>query len=102
MTGKELRKLILNKWGYSYDIQVINIKDKIYFQVMWKYLEQASFHWNELEYLQHLDEIASYITSWGVISQVENGIQEAKSRPRLGKAVSFALDLGDRTSEWII
>lgn len=102
MTGKELRELIFNKWGYSYDIQVINIKDKIYFQVMWKYLEQASFHWNELEYLQHLDEIANYITSWGVISQVENGIKDAKSRPRLGKAVSFSLDLGDRTSEWII
>lgn len=102
MTGKELRTLIVEKWGYSYDVQVLKIKDKIYFQVMWKYLEQASFHWTEVEYQQHLEEIASYLTTWGVINQVENGISEAKSRPRLGKAVSIPLDLGDRASEWIL
>ncbi|BAQ64502.1 DUF3067 family protein [Geminocystis sp. NIES-3709] len=102
MTGKDLRELIFNKWGYCYDVQLIKIKDKIYFQVMWKYLEQASFHWTESEYAQHLEQVANYITSWGVINQVENGILEAKSRPRLGKAVSISLDLGDRTSEWIL
>jgi hypothetical protein len=102
MNGQELRELINNKWGYSYDVQIVKIKDKIYFQIMWKYLEQASFHWTELEYSQHLENIASYITSWGVIEQVKNGIFEAKNRPRLGKAVSFSLDLGDQTSEWIV
>ncbi len=102
MTGKDLQEMIFNKWGYSYDIKVLRIKDKIYFQVMWKYLEQASFHRTETQYFQHLEEIANYITGWGVIDQVQTGILEAKNRPRLGKAVSISLDLGDRTSEWII
>lgn len=102
MTGKELQELIFNKWGCSYDAQVLRIKDKIYFQVMWKYLEQASFHFTQTEYFEHLEEIANYINTWGVIDQVETGILEAKNRPRLGKAVSISLDLGDRTSEWII
>jgi len=102
MNGQILRELITNKWGYSYDVQIIKIKDKIYFQVMWKYLEQASFHRTQLEYLQHLEQIAQYISNWGVIEQVKNGILEAKSRPRVGKAVSISLDLGDRTSEWIL
>jgi len=102
MTGSELQKLIFNKWGCSYDVQVIRIKDKIYFQVMWKYLEQASFPLSETEYQQHLETIAGYITDWGVVDQILIGILEAKNRPRLGKAVSIPLNLGDRSSEWII
>ncbi|BAQ60357.1 expressed protein [Geminocystis sp. NIES-3708] len=102
MTGKELQELIFHKWGCSYDAQVLRIKDKIYFQVMWKYLEQASFHFTETEYLEHLEEVANYLRIWGVIEQVQKGILEAKNRPRLGKAVSISLDLGERTSEWII
>lgn len=102
MTGKELQELIFNKWGYSYDVQVLRIKDKIYFQVMWKYLEQASFHLTQTQYFEHLQDIANYINTWGVIDQVQTGILEAKNRPRLGKVVSISLDLGDRTSEWIV
>lgn len=102
MTGKDLQELIFNKWGYSYDVQVLRIKDQIYFQVMWKYLEQASFHFTPIQYIEHLEEVADYITAWGVIDQVQTGVLEAKNRPRLGKAVSISLDLGDRHSEWII
>lgn len=102
MTGSELQQLIFNKWGCSYDVQVIRIKDKIYFQVMWKYLEQASFPLSQSQYSQHLETIASYITDWGVVNQIQVGVLEAKNRPRLGKAVSIPLNLGDRSSEWII
>jgi Domain of unknown function (DUF3067) len=102
MTGEDLRQLVFNKWGCSYDVQIVPIKDKIYFQVMWKYLEQTSFHWTSEEYNDRLAYIAELITSWGVIKQVQVGILEAKNRPRLGKAVSFSLDLGERGSEWII
>jgi hypothetical protein len=102
MTGSELQQLIFNKWGCSYDVQVIRIKDKIYFQVMWKYLEQASFPLSEREYSQHLETIATYLTDWGVVNQIEVAILEAKNRPRLGKAVSVPLDLGDRSSEWLV
>ncbi len=102
MTGLELHQLILGKWGCSYDVQVITIKDKIYFQVMWKYLEQVSFPLSEEEYLAHLERIASYLNAWGVTAQVQAAITESRSRPRLGKAVSVPLDLGERASEWII
>jgi hypothetical protein len=59
MTGQDLRQLMLNKWGYSYDIQLRRIQGKIFVQVMWKYLEQASFPLSETEYLAHLDTVAS-------------------------------------------
>ncbi|MBD3882522.1 DUF3067 family protein [Phormidium tenue FACHB-886] len=102
MTGDELHQLLLTKWGRSFDVQLRKGHDKIFLQVMWKYLEQASFPMTEAEYLEHLAEIANYLAAWGSTAQVEQFIAQTKERPRLGKAVSIPLDLGDRASEWLI
>jgi hypothetical protein len=102
MTGEELHQIILNKWGYSYDIQLRRIKGRIFVQIMWKYLEQASFPLSEQEYIEHLEAVASYLNAWGTIKQVQNFIIHTRERPRLGKVVSIPLDLGDRASEWIL
>lgn len=102
MTGQDLHQLLLNKWGRSYDIQIRRTQGKIFVQVMWKYLEQASFPLSEVEYLEHLNTVASYIQAWGGTQQVQNYIQETRERPRLGKAVSIPLELGERGSEWML
>ena len=102
MTGQDLRQLLLNKWGRSYDIQLRRTQGKIFVQVMWKYLEQASFPLSEAEYVEHLDQVAGYLAAWGANEQVQTYIQKTRDRPRLGKAVNIPLDLGDRTSEWIL
>jgi hypothetical protein len=102
MTGQELRQLLLNKWGYSYDLQLRRTQGKIFVQIMWKYLEQASFPLSEGQYLTHLDEIASYLDALGGAAQVQKYIEQTRDRPRLGKAVSIPLDLGERSSEWLI
>ena len=102
MTGEELRQLAIRKWGRSYDIRLRRTQGKIFVQVMWKYLEQASFPLNEREYLEHLNAIASYIEAWGAKEQVCEYIASTRQRPRLGKAVSIPIDLGDRASEWIV
>lgn len=102
MTGKELHQLLLEKWGRSYDLQLRRTQGKIFLQVMWKYLEQASFPMSETDYELHLEEIANYLNAFGGTTQVQSFIQETKERPRLGKAVNIPLDLGERTSEWIL
>ncbi|MEB3217262.1 MAG: DUF3067 family protein [Nostocales cyanobacterium 94392] len=102
MTGQELRQILLDKWGRSYDVQLRRSMGKLFLQVMWKYLEQASFPLNETEYLEHLDSIGNYLDGMGGSQQVREFIQETRERPRLGKAVSVPLDLGERTSEWIL
>ncbi len=102
MTGQELHQLLLRKWGCSYDIRLRRVKDRIFFQVMWKYLEQASFPLSEQEYGEHLNAIAHYLNAWGSTAQVMAYIRRTRERPRLGKAVSFPLNLGDRSSEWIL
>lgn len=102
MTGQDLRRILLEKWGYSFDMQVRRTQGKIFLQVMWKYLEQASFPLSEAEYMAHLDTIASYIQAWDSAAQVQKYIEETKERPRLGKAVNIPIELGERSSEWFI
>lgn len=102
MTGQELRQLLIDKWGRSYDIQLRRTQGKIFVLVMWKYLEQKSFPMTEAEYLEHLNAVASYLQAWGGVEQVQAYLEQTRERPRLGKAVSIPLELGDRTSEWIL
>lgn len=102
MTGTELRELIQQKWGYSFDIQLRKVRGKILVQVMWRYLEQASFPLSEAQYLEHLEAVANYLNGWGVVEQVRSFIAETRQKPRLGKAVTITLDLGERASEWLL
>ncbi len=102
MTGQDLHELLLAKWGCSYDIQLRRTQGKILLQVMWRYLEQVSFPMTEEEYIAHLDQIANYLEGWGSVSQVKTYLEKTKERPRLGKAVSIPLDLGARSSEWLL
>ena len=102
MIGQEFRQLLIDKWGYSYDVQLRRTQGKIFLQVMWKYLEQASFPLSESQYQEHLDSITNYLNALGGTIQVQTFITQTKERPRLGKAVSIPLDLGDRASKWIL
>ncbi len=102
MTGVELRQLIIGKWTYSYDVQLRKLPGRIYLQVMWRYLEQVSFPLTEEEYLAHLDAIAAHLSAMGGVQQVRDFIEVTKEKPRLGKAISIPLELGDRASEWIL
>ncbi|HEY9624749.1 MAG TPA: DUF3067 family protein [Crinalium sp.] len=102
MTGDDLHQLLLTKWGRSYDIQVRRTQGKLFVQIMWKYLEQASFPLSETDYLAHLDTVATYLNAWGGAEQVKAFIEQTSDRPRTGKAVSIPLDLGERASEWLL
>jgi hypothetical protein len=102
MTGQELRQMIIAKWGYSYAVQLRRSQGKIFLQVMWKYLEQVSFPLTEEEYQEHLQSIADHLNALGGTEQVKAFINQTKERPRLGKAVSIPLDLGERACEWMV
>jgi hypothetical protein len=102
MTGSELRQLLIEKWGFSYDVQFRKYKGRLFVQVMWKYLEQASFGASEADYLAHLNWVISRMEGWGVVEQVTDYLAQTKEKPRIGKAVSIPVDLGDRASEWLL
>jgi len=101
MTGADLQALLIEKWGYSYDLQMRRTQGKIFLQVMWRYLEQASFPLSQADYLAHLNQIATYLNGWGQTAYVQQWIDQTREKPRLGKAVSIPLDLGERALEWL-
>ncbi|MEA5450514.1 DUF3067 family protein [Leptolyngbya sp. CCNP1308] len=101
MTGADLQALLIDKWGYSFDVQFRRTQGKIFLQVMWRYLEQVSFPLSEEEYLAHLNQVILYLHEWGQVEYVQQQIAETRDRPRLGKAVSIPLPLGERASEWL-
>jgi hypothetical protein len=102
MTGAELQDALISKWGKSYDVQFRRTQGKIFVQVMWRYLEQASFPMTPQEYQEHLEAVAIYLKGWDAFQQVMETIQSTRERPRLGKAVSIPIELGARASEWIV
>ncbi|KAL3502220.1 hypothetical protein ACH5RR_036669 [Cinchona calisaya] len=109
-SGIDLATLIRNKFGRSYDVQLIKKefmgRNLLALNVMWKYMEQRSFPLTEEEYLLRLDDVANTLKCWGAVSHVRNSLQKLKQkeRPRIGKAISIFIDMdesGGRANEWI-
>ncbi|KAG5554104.1 hypothetical protein RHGRI_011844 [Rhododendron griersonianum] len=107
-SGLDLATLIRNKYGRSYDVQLIKKefmgRNLLAMNVMWKYMEQKSFPLTEEEYLLRLDDVANTLKCWGAVSHIRNSLATSKERPRMGKAVSIFIDMdetGGRANEWI-
>lgn len=105
MKGSDFQALLREKWGYSYDVQLRRIQQKVVLLVMWRYLEQPSFPLSEAEYLAHLENVLAHLQAWGVWESVRREIESTRQRPRMGKAVAIPLDLqkvGELVSEWLL
>ncbi|CAI9096943.1 OLC1v1033213C3 [Oldenlandia corymbosa var. corymbosa] len=109
-SGIDLATLIRNKFGRSYDVQLIKKefmgRNLLALNVMWKYREQRSFPLTEEEYILRLDDVANTLKCWGAVSHVRNSLEKLreKERPRIGKAISIFIDMdesGGRANEWI-
>lgn len=109
MTGKQLRELVVRKFGRPYDTRLSKINNRIYFQVMWRFLGQRSFHLTEEMYDEQLDAVAEYITHWGIADRLQEMLLTTRQRPGFtggggAKAVSIPLNIssGDaRGQEWL-
>ncbi|KAF2302928.1 hypothetical protein GH714_011138 [Hevea brasiliensis] len=107
-SGIDLATLIRDKYGRSYDVQLIKKefmgRNLLALNVMWRYMEQRSFPLTEEEYLLRLDDVANTLKCWGAVSHIRNSLAKLKERPRIGKAVSIFIDMdesGGRANEWI-
>ncbi|XP_078160909.1 uncharacterized protein LOC144556426 isoform X2 [Carex rostrata] len=88
-SGLDLANLIREKYGRSYDVQLIR---------------KRSFPLSEEEYILRLDDVANNLKCWGAVSHVQSSLAKTKERPRIGKAVSIFIDMdesGGRSREWI-
>jgi len=109
LSGQELRELVFNQWNRSYDVRLQRRGKRMYLHVMWKFLEQKSFHLTESEYDLQLQAVAEYLNMWGVADTVRAGIKAAKHAPGYvtgGNARAYSISLGvevggaGRSDEW--
>eukprot|EP00899_Mesostigma_viride_P028630 jgi/Mesvir1/8952/Mv20919-RA.1 len=95
LSGNELREIVLQKWGRRYEVRLAKRDSKVYLQVMWKFLEQKSFHLTEEGYNGQLDAVADLVTEWGLADMVRQSLKACKKNPVIsqggGAAVSIRL-----------
>ena len=103
LTAEEVIALLRERWKASYDLQLVRRRERVYLQVMWGYLEQQSFPMSPDEYTAHIGELVLLLNSLGVAASVRDWLQHCSDRPRLGKALSLALELpAGRSSEFLL
>ena len=98
----EIIYYLVNRWGKKYDFRLFTRKNNLYFQMMWKFLEQESFPLTEEEYKSSLAEKLEILNRCGYSDEVRNWIRTVNSRPRLGRAVSLQLSINEKMKEFLL
>ena len=91
LTAAEVRGLLQQRWGASYDVHLIQRQRRIYLQIMWGHLEQLSFPLDEPTYLARLAALVETVNQLGQGEAVRTWLRTTSDRPRLGKALSLPL-----------
>ena len=99
---EEITYYLINRWGRRYDFRLFTRKNTLYFQMMWKFLEQKSFPLTEEEYEQSLAEKIEILNRCGYSDEVRNWLQTVNASPRLGRAVSLQLKFNEKMKEFLI
>jgi len=102
LSAEDLLALLRQRWQASYDLQLVKRHGRLYLQVMWGYLEQQSFPLSAEAYGARLEELVATLNGLGVADQVRRWLATTRDKPRLGKALSLALELPEgRASEFL-
>lgn len=99
----ELVALLRSRWQATYDLQLVQRQGRLYLQVMWGHLEQQSFPLSPEAFEARLTELVVVLNSLDAGPRVRRWLATTRDRPRLGKALSLALDLpAGRASEFLL
>jgi hypothetical protein len=103
LSGEEVVGLLRERWQASYDLQLVQRRGRLYLQVMWGHLEQQSFPLTAEAYGERLEALAGALNDLGVAAQVRQWLATTRDRPRLGRALSLALEPpSGRLSEFLL
>jgi len=103
LSAEDLLALLRQRWQASYDLQLVKRHGRLYLQVMWGYLEQQSFPLSAEAYGARLEELVATLNGLGVADQVRRWLATTRDKPRLGKALSLALELPEgRAREFLL
>lgn len=100
--GYFLRDVILDKWGYCFDVDFNRVDSfgfrELYLNILPFHLDGRRFrHETELDYLCHLQAVVEILQKYDQLDYILTQIEETKKKPRAGTvpivAVPLRLDL---------
>ncbi len=98
----EVVSCLKERWGVSYDLQLVVREGRLYLQLMWAYLEQQSFPLDERAYRLHLGEVIEVVNRLGLAQNVREWLFANTKKPRLGKAIGLHLKTDNRLDEFVL
>ncbi len=99
---EEVISCLKDRWGVTYDLQLVVRKDCLYLHIMWAYLEQQSFPMTEEKYIEHLNEVLEIINRLGLANNVREWMKAVGSKPRIGRALSLKLKADELLAEFVL
>ena len=99
---EEVMDCLRRRWGVTYDLKLLVKGERIYLQMMWRFLEQQSFPMDEETYKVHLNETLEIINRVGQSDLVRTWLQNVELTPRLGRAISLPLSMDQRLDEFVL
>ncbi len=99
---EEVIECLRRRWGVTYDLRLIVKSDRIYLQMMWRFLEQQSFPMDEDRFRIHLNRILEIINRGGQSALVRDWLENVNAKPRQGKAITLALAIDQRMDEFVL
>ena len=102
LTVDEVIACLQQRWQASYDLQLVVRRKRLYFQVMWAYLEQQSFPLDETAYREHIAQVIDVVNRLAQAEVVRDWLGSTRDRPRLGKALSLPLEGAERLEEFLL
>jgi len=95
----EVIHYLIHRWGKKYDFRLFRRGKFVYFQMMWGFLGQESFHLSEDEYKKSIADKIEILNRCGYSEEVREWLKKVNSKPRLGRAVSLQLNLNEEMKE---
>jgi hypothetical protein len=89
--GKELRRVLRERFTVEYDVQPVVRNDRVYVHVLWRYFEQVSFYMEEPEWAEHTEAVADLLKKWGAVDYFCDYIATIKKRPVVGISLNVPI-----------
>ncbi|KAF9609337.1 hypothetical protein IFM89_015592 [Coptis chinensis] len=105
-SGVDLATLIRNKYGRSYDVQLIkkefmgkkSLGFERYVEVhgteFFRIAHKRYFPLTEEAYILRLDDVANTLTCWGAVSHIRSSLSKSKEWPKIGKVKEPSFFIG--------
>ena len=99
---EEVISCFKERWGVTYDLQLIVRNKCLYIQIMWGYLEQKSFPMDEVMYKDHISQVLEIINRLGLSNVVREWLNTIGPKPRIGRALSLKLKAEVGLDEFVL